>query len=132
MIEKSSAQQLRRFALIVSTGLCVVGLLSWARDHTFVSVIVWTIAAVLLLFGLIAPTCLQPFERAWMGLAMLLAWVNTRIILALVFYLVIIPIGSIMRLFHDPLDRQLRGGRSSYWIPKQSKPLDPKAYENQF
>jgi hypothetical protein len=67
-----------------------------------------------------------------MDLALVLAWVNTRIILTLLFYAVFTPIGVIMRLFRDPLDRRLHDGRVSYWVPKEPEPFDPKRYENQF
>ena len=94
--------------------------------------VLWTIATILLLLGLILPKLLLPIHTFWMGLAMALAWINTRIILTCLFYAVFTPIGMIMRLFRDPLDRQLCDGRVSYWIRKEPKPFDPKTYENQF
>ena len=132
MRQQSSRLQLRRFGFIVSGGLALIGLLSWYRGHTTMPKVLWIIATVLFLFGLILPSLLRPVQKVWMGLAMVLAWVNTRIILTVLFYAVFTPIGVIMRLFRDPLDRRLQDGRSSYWVQKQSKPFDPKAYENQF
>lgn len=92
----------------------------------------WTIATPLFLFGLISPNLLRGVEKVWLGLALVLAWVNTRIILTFLFYALFTPIGVIMRLFRDPLDRRLRDGRVSYWVRKEPKLFDPKAYENQF
>ena len=92
----------------------------------------WTIATILLLLGLILPKLLRPVNTFWMSLAMALAWVNTRIILTCLFYAVFTPVGMVMRLFRDPLDRRLHDGRVSYWVQKESKPFDPKAYEKQF
>ncbi len=92
----------------------------------------WTIAAVLFLFGLMTPNFLLPVQKVWMGLAVALGWVNTRIILSLIFYTVLTPIGVVMRLFHDPLDRRLRDARDSYWVRKESKTFDPQSYKNLF
>ena len=66
-----------------------------------------------------------------MGLATVLGWVNTHIILSLLFYAVLTPVGLILRLFRDPLDRQLGDGRTSYWVSKEPN-SDPKTYDNQF
>jgi len=130
--QRTASIQLRRFGLTISGGLVLLGLLSWFRGHTTVPVLFWTIAAVLFLLALIFPRLLLPIEKAWMGLALVLAWVNTRIILTVLFYAILTPIGMVMRLFRDPLDRRLHDGRVSYWVQKESKPFDPKAYEKQF
>jgi len=132
MKQETSSSQLRRFGFTVAVGLTLIGLLSWYRGHTSVPATLWTIGAVLFLLGLIVPNCLLPIQKVWMGLAMALGWVNTRIILSLLFYAVLTPIGVIMRLFRDPLDRRLHDGRVSYWVQKEPKPFDPKAYEQQF
>lgn len=132
MKAESSRHQLRCFGLTVSTGLACIGLLSWFRGHTTVPVLFWAIATVLFLLALIFPRLLLRIEKAWMGLALVLAWVNTRIILTFLFYAILTPIGMVMRLFRDPLDRRLHDGRVSYWVQKEPKPFDPKGYENQF
>ena len=132
MKNKSSCAELRRFGLTVAAGLALIGLLSWYHGHTALPAALWTIATALFLLGLLFPNLLHSVQKAWMGLAMVLAWINTRIILTVLFYAAITPIGVIMRLFRDPLDRRMHDGRASYWVPNESKPLDPKAYENQF
>ena len=130
--QETTSIQLRRFGLTISGGLVLLGLLSWFRGHTTVPVLFWAIATVLFLLALIFPRLLLRIEKAWMGLALVLAWVNTRIILTFLFYAILTPIGVIMRLFRDPLDRRLHDGRVSYWVQKEPKPFDPKGYENQF
>ena len=132
MIEEPSRRQLRRFGFTVAAGLTAIGLISWYRDHLAVAWALWTIAGLLGLLGLFLPRLLAPVQRAWMALGMALAWVNTRIILAILFYSTFTPIGAIMRRFRDPLDRQLQRERASYWVRRELHPLDPKTYERQF
>jgi hypothetical protein len=93
--ESSSSTQLRRFGLTVGGGLALVGALSWYRGHTYVPAGLWTIAAALVLLGLTSPRLLRPVERWWSGLATVLGWVNTRIILSLLFYAVFAPVGLV-------------------------------------
>lgn len=84
---------------------------------------VWLAAAV------VYPKGLAPLYRGWMVLGHALGWINTRAILGLVFFVIVTPIGLVMRLFgKDPL--RLRRS-ASYWIVRD-KPLDPQSLRNQF
>jgi len=75
---------------------------------------------------------LGPVERGWMAVAMVLAWINTRIILTVLFALVFTPVGLVMRLLRDPLNLKFRDGRSSYWIRRDAKSFERLQYERQF
>jgi hypothetical protein len=132
MIEAPSPRQLRRFGFTVAAGLLVIGLISWYRNHLAVPWVLWTMAALLGLLGLFLPHLLARVQRAWMALGTALGWVNTRVILTLLFYTTFTPIGAIMRRFRDPLDRRLAKEQTSYWVRRQRQPLDHKAYERQF
>lgn len=72
---------------------------------------------------------LKPIYDLWMKFAAVLAWVNTRIILIVMFYLVFTPVGLVMRLFGmEQLDRRLEKEKESYWVKKDKK----TNYERQF
>ncbi len=79
-----------------------------------------------------APGRLGPVQRLWMAGAHALGLFNTRILMGLVYFLMITPMGVIMRLGgRDPLDRRLKD-RPSYWIKRKQQP-DPKgAMERRF
>jgi len=132
MKDQVSSRELQRFAFTVGTGLALIGALSRYRGHTDPPAVLWTIAGILWLLGLVRPSSLVPVKKAWMGFASILGWVNTRIILGLLFYLVLTPISILARFFRDPLDRKLHDGRDSYWIRKTKQTLDSKEYERQF
>ena len=71
----------------------------------------------------------KPIYDLWMKFAAVLAWINTRLILIVMFYLVITPIGLIMRLFGmDYLSLKIEKDKESYWI-KNDKKIN---YERQF
>ena len=111
------------FALIVSAALLIIAALQWRRGAPqWVLVTLLSIAAVLLLGAAVAPALLRPVYRAWMRLGEALAWVNTRIILTLIFFLVVTPIGLVMRLFgRSPIATTKRN--DSYWTD-----VDPHSY----
>ena len=91
------------------------------------------IATLFLSLGVILPTLLKPLHKLWMTLAVLLGWLMTRIILIILFYLVVTPIGLLARLSgKDFLNRTFNKDAHSYWIPRKTTPSDKKTYENQF
>ncbi len=93
----------------------------------------WTAAAVLIVSGSRAPEHPRPRAAGVDGLRDgARTREHARACSTVVFYLVITPVGAIMRLFHDPLDRSLRDGRRSHWVKRQAEPFDPERYERQF
>ncbi|MEN8217056.1 MAG: SxtJ family membrane protein [Pseudomonadota bacterium] len=85
----------------------------------------WIVAGVLWALALVIPNGLKWIYQGWMSIALVIGWINTRLILAIVFYLIITPMGSIMRLFgKNPVKRkpsQLDSFRkiTHYRSPKQ-------------
>ena len=115
--------ELRKFGLVTAIFLIIFfdGLIPWIWDITPPA---WPIiaAAVLSFFALVRPLWLNPFYRVWMRLANVLGWINTRIILSLIFFLVVLPTGLIMRLSRDPMRRKWDKAVTSYRIEsKQPK-----------
>jgi len=67
-----------------------------------------------------------------MGLAIAVGFFVSRIILAIIFYLLLTPIGLLSRLFgRDPLNQKIDKGRQTYWI-KYSRPYDAKDFEQMY
>ncbi len=73
---------------------------------------------------------LKTLYQAWIKFGDLLGWINTRLILGLIFYVLIWPIGLLKRLFADPLTRTLDPQAQSYRI--SSPPSNPKTMEHPY
>lgn len=90
-------------------------------------------AAFFMLTGLFFEPVLRPIHAAWMAFARALAWANTRLLLGVFFYLVLTPLGLVMRLFgKDFLDERIDRSSRSYWIPRKPEPLDKARCERLF
>lgn len=75
---------------------------------------------------------LKAIYNAWMKFAHALGWINTRIILTLVYLLIFTPIALIFRLIgKDPMDRRFESV-DSYWIKKETKVFRQEDYRRQF
>ena len=73
----------------------------------------------LCLEALISPSWTERFQRGWMALARALGYINSRVLLPLTYYLVLTPLGFVLRLTgHDPLHRR-RPPQDSYWVPRE-------------
>ena len=119
---EANPKTVRQFGWILTGILFVLGLLSFLRGHTQYQV-EWPLsflAAALTLWMLPALTI---FYRAWMLVAGGISWVLLRVILAILFYLVLTPLGFILRLSgKDLLDEKIDRAAGSYWNKRVSQP----------
>lgn len=90
----------------------------------------WVIAGILSFFALVAPVLLHPVYKVWMKFAEILGWINTRLILGVVFYFLLVPIGIIARIFKDPMQRSIDISLDSYLI--KSRPPNNRNLEKPF
>ncbi len=88
-------------------------------------------AGAFALAGLAWPRVLSPLNALWMKIGHVLGWINTRLILGLVFFLLVTPTGFVVRLLgYDPLKLRRRAS-GSYWIQRGAD-WNPKSLRDQF
>lgn len=125
-------EKLKQFAVTFAFVLFIIGAIALAREKESH---VWYYTASLLfaLAGYIAPAFLKPLYGAWMRLALVLGWINSRLLLLIVFYLIITPIGLVLKVAgFDLLERAMQKDSDTYWKKKVADPFNPKDYERQF
>jgi hypothetical protein len=120
----------RSFGLTVGGVLAAIAAFSWWRGHPIRAETTGVIAAALIVTALVAPAALAGVAAAWSRLGHALGWFNSRVLLTVLFFLILWPIGAISRLFgNDPLERRRRGSR---WSPYPERLRDPKHFERLF
>ena len=129
---RSTRKELREFGLTIGVVLIVFsGIALWRGKGS---------SAYLFIFGLIFagsgaafPAVLKPLQKAWMALSVVLGFFMSRVVLAVLFYGVMTPLGLLTKcLGKDILDQRISKGRASYW---HDRPVDKKSkesYENQY
>jgi O-antigen/teichoic acid export membrane protein len=81
------------------------------------------VAGCLLVPAVVFPKSLVWVYRGWMAVGHIMGWINTRIILGVVFYVIVTPIGMFRRwLGKDPMGRELRPDLDSYRITRKPRP----------
>ena len=93
---RSERRDLRNFGLVVGGVFAALGLfLLWKERPAGI----WLggIGSALVLLGALLPGLLLPLQKVWMTLAVIMGWVMTRVILSVLFFLVLTPIGLVAR-----------------------------------
>ena len=125
MTNQISKKQLRDFGFLIGFGLpLIIGwLIPSITGHGFRAWTLW-ISIPTLVIGILSPRILQKPYQAWMQLGHLLGYVNSRIILGIVFVAVLQPIAFVMRAFgYDPL-RSKKSNLLSFKERKEGSKVD--------
>jgi hypothetical protein len=121
----------RSFGYLLAAVCAVIAALSyWSHGQAS---LYWSMAAALLLVvALVMPRVLAPLKRLWLRLGKLLHLVASPLILGVVYVLVFIPTGAIIRLFgKDLLALKRDRVATSYWIGRPGGPA-PESLRDQF
>ena len=128
----SDKGELRKFGIISGIILSLIGcFFFWQkRDFYFYFFI---ISLIFFLFSFVFPIVLKPIQKIFMSISIIIGWFVTRVIMIVIFYLIVTPIGLMLRLSgKDFLNKNNNNNSSSYWIPKENDEFNKQKYENQF
>ena len=122
----------RSFGITFAIVFAVIGLLPLLSGS---SVRLWSLVAstLFLLCALLLPSVLAPLNRAWLWFGLRLHRIVSPVVLGIMFFLVITPIGLAMRaLGKDPLRLKFDKVSSSYWIERTPPGPPPESFKDQF
>ncbi len=110
---------LRKFGFIMGGMIALIfGLIfPWIGDKTSETWPIWPfiIMSVFWTIALVAPQILRPVNDIWLKIGNILGFINTRIILGLMFFVMIFPIGLLLKIFgKDSMDRKLDKDAKTY------------------
>ena len=105
MKNKTSKKQLRQFGFLIAFVFpFLIGYLIPLIHGGYFKIWTLFISIPFLILGIFKPNLLLYAYNSWMKIGLILGWINSRLILGLVFLIVLLPISLIMRLLgYDPL-----------------------------
>jgi len=122
----------RSFGLVFAGFFALLGALSLysgaERWHYW-----FPLAGVFAVLAYAAPRLLAPLNRLWAKVGLLLHMVISPVILGILFYVCVTPIGVLMRMSgRDPLRRKFEPAAKTYWITREPPGPAPETFNNQF
>lgn len=129
---KLDKSALKKYGIIMGVAFLLIAALLFLR-HRHNPLLFVLLAALFFTAGLLYPRVLKPIYNIWMRMAFVLGWLNTRLILLVLFYIVFMPVGLFLKLFRiDPLDRKFEKEKPSYWKKREDEAYANGSYERQF
>ena len=123
---------LRKFAVTMGLFFAFLGVICMLRRRPATDALL-IVSCLFFICALSPGGFLVPLYRFWMRLALVLSWVNTRLLLCILFYLVLTPIGLVMRLLgKDLLDTRIEKEAATYWKNKEPAASAMGRFEKQF
>jgi hypothetical protein len=131
MTHKGPSNPERSFGISVGAVLCVIAaLLAW-RHRLGRAEVVGGVGVVLLVLGLTYPPLLHYPSAAWWRFSRVLGYVNARVLLSIIFFLILTPLGLVWRLTgKDPLARRRRNW--SGWTAYPARYKDGKHFDRMY
>lgn len=122
----------KTFGLVFAGLFLVISILPLFHGEKFR----WWASVVATMFALVAltkPALLTKLNQLWMKLGLLLGKIVSPIALSILFYLIITPIGLMIRIKgKDPLRLKFDPNANSYWIPRDPPGPPPGSLNNQY
>ena len=129
---KSGKKDLRKFGVTIGIALASLGVLFlWRGNEIYVCFFI--LSAILIFLSLLIATLLKPLQKIWMSFAILMGWFMSRVLLSILFYIIVTPVGLITRNIGKRfLDLKFDKSKKSYWNFRQTKEVEKSDYERQF
>lgn len=131
-MSNKSKSKLRTFGLGLTIITGIIGTIFFFKEKNIANYIFWTISGYSLIVSVFFPIMILPFHWVMTWIGKIMGWINTRIILILLFFLIVTPINLILSVFKkDRLNLKSDKNKTSYWLAQNSVPLKD-GYQRQF
>jgi hypothetical protein len=122
----------RGFGLVFAAFFLIISLLPLFK-HGAVHYWALAIAMAFAVVAFVVPQILKPLNILWFKFGMLLGAIIAPLVMIVIFFLVVTPIGLLMRLLgKDPLRLRRKETEKTYWIPRKRDENQPSSMKNQF
>jgi len=127
-------RELKQFGFIWLGFLVLFGAIAYLKfNNPIVARWLWIAAVVVPAVGWLVPAFMRMVFLGMSYLAWPIGFVVSHVVLAVVYYLVLTPIGLLTRLFgYDSMKKSFDPDAKSYWVDRSAEAIDPKRYFRQF
>lgn len=129
---KGDKSDWKKFGITMGIILTIIGFfLLWKRNNNYDYILY--LAVAFFTTGLILPSILKPVYKIWMALSVVMGFIMTKVIMVIIFYLIVTPIGLVASLTGKKfLGMKIDKSATSYWIAREKTNKLKSDYEKQF
>ena len=130
---EASRKELAWFGLLLLGFLGLVGLVVWRATGTLTAPrYIWAAGVGLATLYYAVPPLRRPIFAGWMYAAYPFGWVISHVLLAIIYFGLLTPIGRLMAVVgYDPMARRFDRAAATYWVARERNP-DVSRYFRQF
>jgi len=123
---------LRKFGITLAMILSFIALIQLKKYNPMLSSWFGIVSASILAISIISPIIILPIYVIIHTISKIIGWINTKILLSIVFFAIFTPIGLVLRLFNkDLLDKKIDKNARSYWNAIEEE-VDAKSFKRQY
>ena len=100
------------------------------KHFLFLEIACASISIFFIFATIFRPLVLAPLNRAWFSLSLFLGKVVSPVVIGTIFFVTIVPVSLIMRIFGRDVLKLKKREIASYWLKKE--PIDVDSFKNQF
>lgn len=129
----ASKKELAWFGLLLMAFMGLIGLIVWrATGSLYAPRYIWGAGVALAAVYYAVPPLRRPMFLGWMYAAYPIGWVVSHVLLGIIYFAILTPIGLLMRAVgYDPMERRFDRAASTYWVERERN-TDPGRYLRQF
>ena len=128
---KAGKKELKNFGITIGVIFLIIGIFYLIYQNEIYQILFY-VSGIFIFFGLFISGLLKPIYVIWMVFAVIIGWVMTRLILSILFYFVITPIGLFSKIIGKDFLSLKRKNEYSYWNNRDSKIELSQDYEKQY
>ena len=128
---RSEVKDLRNFGIMIGAILFLVSTLLFFKGQDKYQIFTYA-AGFVFVAGFMTPILFWPFYMIWMIFATILGWFMTRVILSLLYYVLMTPIGMLSKFLGNDFLELKNNDNESYWNKRNKKSELNQDYEKQF
>ena len=122
----------KMFGYFFSLIFLVFAIYLYMNEYYISALIVFIMLLLLMIITIIRPIILEPLNRLWTNIGLLLGQIFNPIILGVIFFIIFTPLSVIMRLLGRDALMVKRNDRSSFWKKRDITEFSPSSFENQY
>jgi len=131
--KRDELKDLRQFGMALAGILMVFGAIHFMKNRIAFAQWFCGTGLAVLCAGLFAPRTLRYIYAIFLKIAHAIGWFNTRVILAIIYFLLLTPIAVAMKILgKDPLKRKIDKSASTYWVRRPASKAVKEQLEKQF